>query len=180
MLLMEIRRAKKTEARALSQIAMQAKAAWGYSADVLETWRADLTVVPEDTVTNPTFVATIDAEVVGFCSLSVSRGLFELDNLSVLPKFMRQGSGTRLLSHVLSEAFKAGATEVMVDADPNAERFYRERGGVRRGEVYAPIPGNRKRVRPQMIFSIQTQQFAQPDAHVLRGLVRVSSGEVER
>jgi len=60
--------------------------------------------------------------------------------------------GRELLNHALARAAQGGASEVTVDADPNAESFYLACGGTRRGEVPAPIPGQPERVRPQLEF----------------------------
>jgi GNAT superfamily N-acetyltransferase len=148
-----IRPAVETEAELLSALVMRAKAHWGYSAEALEGWRSELTLSPQDIRAKPAFVAMMDAEVAGFYSLSPSQAAWELDNLWVSPQFMHRGVGRGLLSHALETAAGGGALEVTVDADPNAEAFYLECGAVRRGEVSAPIPGQPKRVRPQLAFN---------------------------
>jgi ribosomal protein S18 acetylase RimI-like enzyme len=136
----------------LSSLAMRAKAHWGYSAETVERWRAELAVSPADVRGKIIFVATADVGVVGFYSLSPSTGPWELDNLWVLPAFMHQGIGCTLLLHALETAARGGASEVTVDADPNAESFYLACGAIRRGEVPAPIVGEPGRVRPQLAF----------------------------
>ena len=149
---MKIRAAMETEAQALSALAMQAKAHWGYAGEALERWQAQLTLSPADIRGKPTFVATIEGEIVGFYSLLPSAQSWDLDNFWVSPPFMRRGIGRALLEHALETAARAGAAEVTVDADPNAEAFYLQRGAVRRGEIPAPIPGQPERVRPQLAF----------------------------
>lgn len=147
-----IRPAMEAEAPILSSISMRAKAHWGYSAETLERWRAELAVSPTHVRERPTFVAVVDAEMAGFYSIRPSPLAWELDNLWVLPEFMQHGLGRALLSHALATAAGAGATEVTIDADPNAESFYLECGAVRRGVVPAPIPGQPRRTRPQLAF----------------------------
>jgi ribosomal protein S18 acetylase RimI-like enzyme len=149
---MNIRPAAESEASVLSDLVLRAKSHWGYSAEALERWRPGLAVSPTDVRERPTFVAIAGAEIVGFYSLRTSRTAWELDNLWVLPKFMHQGIGRALLAHSLATAARGGATEVTVDAEPNAESFYLECGAIRRGDVPAPIPGQPKRVRPQLAF----------------------------
>ena len=149
---MTIRPAVETEAQLLSALAMRAKAHWGYSAEALDGWREQLTVSPADVRGKPTFVAVAGTDIVGFYSLCTSQGVWELDNLWVLPEFMHRGIGRALLSHALETAARGGAAQVIVDADPNAETFYLESGAVRRGVVPAPIPGQSGRVRPQLVF----------------------------
>ena len=131
---------------------MRAKAHWGYSAEVLEQWRAELVVSSAPVREKPVFVAVVGEQIVGFYSLCPSRAAWELDNLWVLPEFMHQGFGRALLSHALAAAAKGGALEVTVDADPNAESFYLESGAIRRGAIPAAILGQPARVRPQLAF----------------------------
>jgi len=148
----KIRAAMETEAEVLSALAMRAKAHWGYADQALERWQAQLAISPADIRGKPTFVATIEDEIVGFYSLLPSGESWDLDNLWVSPLFMRRGVGQALLEHALETAARGGATEVTVDADPNDEAFYLQCGAVRRGEVAAPIPGQPERVRPQLAF----------------------------
>ena len=149
---MNIRPALESEAPDLCDVVMRAKSHWGYSPEALERWGPALAVAPADIRDKPTFVAVTGDEIVGFYSLCTSPGAWELDNLWVLPKFMHQGIGRALLGHALATAARGGATEVTVDADPNAESFYLECGAIRRGDVPAPIAGQPERVRPQLAF----------------------------
>jgi GNAT superfamily N-acetyltransferase len=148
----EIRKAVPGEAPALSALALEAKAHWGYARETLESWRAQLQVTSADVASKPTYVGAIDGRIVGFYSLASSGPAWELDNLWVAPPFMHRGVGRALLDHALEAALRGGASSVTVDADPNAEAFYLSCGAVRRGEVLAPIPGEPHRVRPQLAF----------------------------
>jgi len=147
-----IRPAQGHEAEALTAIALKAKAYWGYPADTLESWKLELTVSTQTVTSRPTFVAVIRDEIVGFYSLSPSHDAWKLEDLWVLPRFMERGIGQALVAHALETAARGGASSVTVDADPNAESFYLACGGVRCGEVPAPIPGEPARVRPQLAF----------------------------
>jgi ribosomal protein S18 acetylase RimI-like enzyme len=149
---MNIRPAVEAEAQLLSGLAMRAKAHWGYADEALDNWRHELAVSAADIREKPTFVAMVEGAVAGFYSLRPARSSWELDNLWVVPELMRHGIGRALLDHALETAARGGATEVAVDADPNAEAFYLACGAVRRGEVPAPIRGQRERVRPQLAF----------------------------
>jgi GNAT superfamily N-acetyltransferase len=149
---MNIRPALENEADILCELAMKAKAHWGYSKEALEAWRSDLVISAEDIRARPAYVATVDGEIVGFYSLDPSDESWKLDNLWVLPGHMNQGIGRVLLGHALEVAVRGGAAEVTVDADPNAASFYVQCGAIRRGEVPAPIPEHPTRVRPQLAF----------------------------
>jgi ribosomal protein S18 acetylase RimI-like enzyme len=149
---MNIRPAQEHEAEALSALALKAKAYWGYSADTLELWTQDLSVSSDIITSKSTFVAAVGDEIAGFYSLVPSNPSWKLNHLWVLPQFMDRGIGRALLAHALETAARGGASCVTVDADPNAESFYLACGADRRGEVPAPIPGQPKRVRPQLAF----------------------------
>jgi molybdenum cofactor cytidylyltransferase len=149
---MNIRPAQGHEAEALSALALKAKAYWGYPAETIELWKQDLTVSIHTITSRPTFVAVLGDEIVGFHSLSPSHQSWKLDHLWVLPQFMDRGIGRALVAHALETAARGGASSVTVDADPNAESFYLACGAARCGEVPAPIPGEPRRVRPQLAF----------------------------
>jgi ribosomal protein S18 acetylase RimI-like enzyme len=149
----EIREAAASEAETLSALALDAKARWGYAPETIESWRDQLRISSADVVSKPTYVSAIDGEVVGFYSLAPAGHTWELDNLWVAPQFMHRGIGRALLTHALDVAFRGGASSVTVDADPNAESFYQSCGGIRYGDVPAPIPGEPGRVRPQLAFN---------------------------
>lgn len=151
---MEIRPAHESEAERLSALALRSKAHWGYPAEVLEGWRGDLGVSVADFRDHRIFVAVEERELLGFYSLRPDDSAWELDNLWVVPEYMRRGIGRALLAHAMETALRGGASEIVVDADPHAERFYLDHGADRRGAVPARIPGQPDRVRPQLAFRL--------------------------
>lgn len=154
----------ENEAPVLSAIARKAKAHWQYAPEVLEAWCSELEITPQTVRDQPTYVALFKSEIVGFYSLQPSTMEWELAHLWVSPAYMRRGAGGALLSHALATARRGGTLEITVDSDPNAESFYVHKGAVVRGAVPAPIPGQPKRVRPQLAFSARaTQQCAPAD-----------------
>jgi len=152
---MKIRRARENEAARLSALARASKAQWGYPAEVLEGWRAQLTVRGADIRDRPTFVIEEADEIVGFYALAGAGRTWALEHFWVAPKYTRQGIGRRMLAHALELAASNGAAEVSVDADPNAEAFYLDCGAERRGAVPAAIAGQPDRVRPQLRFRLR-------------------------
>jgi len=153
---MDIRRAVEQDAELLCGLAMTAKAHWGYAKEVLEGWRAQLTISAADIRAKPTYVAADAGRVVGFYTLETSEPRrWKLDKLWVMPECMNRGIGRALVQHALQTARRGGAAEVTVDADPNAAPFYVRCGAVRKGEVAAPIPGNPARVLPQLAFELR-------------------------
>ena len=154
---MRIRRARESEASALSELAVISKQYWGYSSQEIERWRPLLAVSPQDISSKPTFVAEVQNEAVGFYLLVPGPHVWELDHLWVSPKFARRGIGRALLAHAANSAQLAGASTIVIDADPNAEPFYVACGAFRQGIVAAPITGNPARFRPQLSLKVTSR-----------------------
>ena len=155
---MHIRRALESEASALSAMAVDAKQYWRYSSQDIERWRPLLAVTAADIAANPALVAEIDDAVVGFYLLVPGAKAWALEHPWVAPAFARHGIGRALLAHAASTALRAGATSLVIDADPNAEAFYVACGAVCEGAIAAPIEGAIRRVRPQL--SLRLTDFA--------------------
>ena len=138
----------------MSALAVAAKQLWGYSSHDIERWRPFLSISALAVASMPTFVAEIQNEVVGFYMLVPAVQAWQLEHLWVSPHFARRGIGRALLAHAANAASLAGASTIMVDADPNAEPFYVACGGIRQGIVAAPIAGDPARFRPQLSLQV--------------------------
>ena len=152
---MRIREAQPEEAELLSALAQESKAHWGYTLELLDHWRPDLTIAPSDIDLHPTFVAESPAELVGFYQLRRGQSYWILEHMWVRPVHFRQGVGAMLLRHALARALLSGLTRVVATADPNAAGFYEREGGVRTGASIAPVPGDPTRVLP--IYEFQSR-----------------------
>lgn len=150
---MRIRPARADEAQALADIAWAAKSFWPYPRAQLEAWRASLSPSAASIAERPTVVAELDNTAAGFYQLNVAASPAQLEHLWVHPDGMRQGVGITLLAHAMQHLSTLGINTVHVDADPNAEGFYRRCGAQRIGEIAAPIAGQTNRVRPQLRLS---------------------------
>jgi GNAT superfamily N-acetyltransferase len=149
-----IRRAREDEADALTALALRSKALWGYAPDQIAAWRAVLAMTPARIRTQEAHVAERDGALAGFYALSPAPAVRELDSLWVEPSCVGSGVGRALMRHAMDLARAAGAAALRIDADPNAERFYRACGARRVGEVAAPIAGAPQRVRPQLVLDV--------------------------
>jgi N-acetylglutamate synthase-like GNAT family acetyltransferase len=129
-----IRRARPEEAARLSEIALRAKASWGYSAEFMRSCRAELTVSADDVVAGTVFAVERDGRVVGFYALErISDAAIELEHLFVEPEAMGAGVGRALLEHARAHAAERGFRTLVIQSDPNAEGFYRALGAERVG-----------------------------------------------
>lgn len=142
---LEIRRAREFEDQILSELAMESKAYWGYSAEFMAACRNELTVSNSDLTNSDRayFVAETGGEIVGFyCLAKLSPVEQELEALFVLPDRIGQGIGRRLMLHAEQTAAEMGAEAILIQGDPNADRFYRRAGAIRIGEKESEsIPG---------------------------------------
>lgn len=127
----EIRDARRDEAEALTDLAMRAKAYWGYDAEFMEQCRDELTVTPQLIDENTVIVAEQDCRIVGSASLSLcGRGEGEVHSMFVDPAAIGQGIGLRLINDLFEAARSHGCITLYVDSDPHAQGFY-ERAGFR-------------------------------------------------
>ena len=147
---MNLRRGLPEDVAAFDDIALAAKAHWGYTPQQLEAWRGDLRVKPESLSAAPVCVAEEEGHPLGFVQIATDRHPWEVEALWVHPTHMGKGVGKALLDWATQFAAAGGQVELAIDADPNAEGFYMARGARQVGVVAAPIAGNPARVRPQL------------------------------
>ena len=145
------RAAVPADAPELSRIAVAAKRHWGYPEEWIDLWRRELTVTPEDIERDWFGIAEVSGQIAGFVSVSVAGRDAEMDHLWVLPEFMRNGIGNRLLKQALDWCASGGLASLRVVADPNALGFYLAAGGKVIGQR-GSIPALRE--LPVLQFSI--------------------------
>jgi len=148
---MEIVRATPALADTLSRIALDAKRHWQYPERWIEIWTPILTITPEYVSANPTYVAVEDWNPVGFYALLLSKpeARAQLDHLWITPDWIGRGLGRALFEHAVSTARELGASVLHIEAEPNAEPFYRHMGARRTGERRGQIE-DQPRVLPLM------------------------------
>ena len=148
-----IRRAWTTEAEALTELALRAKATWGYDAAFIEACRAELTMTPERLAAWMVWVAEVDGMIAGMIALGLD-GDAEVEDFFVEPEFQGQGVGGLLMATLLDACRAQNVTSVSVDADPNAEGIYARFGFATVGRSPSgSIPG---RFLPRMESKLQS------------------------
>ncbi|MFI6045058.1 GNAT family N-acetyltransferase [Nocardia sp. NPDC051321] len=137
-----VRPGRSDEAALLSDLALRSKAFWGYDEQFLALCRDELTLAPPEIVAKRTAVAESDGVVVGFVTVEGTAPVGELGMLYVAPEAIGKGIGGELFRYAVETARTAGLQRLVIDADPNAESFYRAMGAVRVGNVASgSIPG---------------------------------------
>ena len=155
----EIVRASPGEAGVLTRIAFAAKSYWGYPERWIELWQEALTITPEFISDNEVYGAVFEEELGGFYAL-VERGReVELEHLWVSPEHIGAGIGRALFDHAVRRAAALGATTLSIEADPNAEGFYRRMGARRVGENVYEIEGHRREL-PLLFLDVQSHRRA--------------------
>ncbi len=142
-------KASEEDAFLLSSIAKQAKAYWEYPAEWLELWGNDLTFSADFLNQHYTYVLMIRNQVIGFLVIIAESDHYEVDHCWVLPQYMGQGYGAKLLAHALSEDKFMDETFTVL-SDPNAHGFY-QKFGFETIEMVASQPEGRQLPLMRMI-----------------------------
>src|SRR3954468_2983312 len=141
---MDIVRATSEDAATLTEIAHASKRHWAYPERWIESWRDILTMRPEFIAANIAFCAIENGRIVGFYVLTTESDGVHLDHLWIVPTAMRRGIGRALFRHAVGQAKDRGVDAIRMEADPNAEEFYRRMGALRVGTSASQIDGKRR------------------------------------
>jgi GNAT superfamily N-acetyltransferase len=153
---MTIVRAKAADAERLTAIAHAAKRHWGYPENWIAAWRDILTMRPEFIAENTAYYAVEGGRAVGFYVLTREDDGLHLDHLWIVPGAMGRGIGRALVEHAAAEASRLGFKQIKIEADPNAEGFYKRMGATRVGTSAGETCGERREL-PLMEFHIPVE-----------------------
>ncbi|MFJ4693954.1 GNAT family N-acetyltransferase [Streptomyces sp. NPDC088766] len=148
-----LRPARAAEAGMLTDLALRSKAHWGYDAEFLEACRDELTVAANEVTLRRTTVADGDGHILGFTTLEGEPPTGVLGMMFVDPRAIGRGIGRLLFEHTVAAGRDLGFTRITIDADPNAEPFYRAMGAVRTGSI--PSGSIAGRVLPRMVVAVR-------------------------
>ncbi len=128
-----IRRARPAEAGRLTEIAMEAKASWGYPASFMARCRAALAVDAAMLAERSFYLAENEAGILGFYGFEPEPDGIGLSHMFVLPAVGGRGVGRRLWEHAVGQARRQGAPVLIAVSDPNAAGFYARMGAAPAG-----------------------------------------------
>ena len=134
---MSIREAKLSEARLLSELALESKAYWGYSMEFMNACREELNVCAQDICSKNRIYQVYEenGEAIGFYAIErISNDEAELEALFVKPEYIGKGIGKALIEHAIAVSKHKGYKLLKIQGDPNAEEFYLASGAIRIGE----------------------------------------------
>jgi len=123
-----IRRAHPAEGERLRDIAIAAKAHWGYDLAKVRQWAAQGDFSDALFLAKEVYVAELAGQVTAWASLIPRGETCWLDDLWVKPKSIRTGIGTQLFRYALNRSRKLGARWMEWEAEPNAIGFYQKMG----------------------------------------------------
>jgi GNAT superfamily N-acetyltransferase len=132
-----IREGREADFERLREIAVEAKAHWGYDRRLVEKWAEMGDLQPESLAGRLVYVAESGGEVIAWAALIPRGEVGWLEDLWVEPAWIRRGVGRMLFEHVKERARALGAARLEWEAEPNARGFYERMGGsyVRDSEV---------------------------------------------
>jgi N-acetylglutamate synthase-like GNAT family acetyltransferase len=132
-----IRGGRPDEFERLREIAIAAKAHWGYELELVEEWALTGDFEPERLAERLVYVAEREGEAIGWAALVPRGEVGWLEDLWIEPRWIGHGVGRLLFEHVAATARELGARRLEWEAEPNARGFYERMGGayVRDSEV---------------------------------------------
>lgn len=137
---MEIIEANSDDNLVLTEITKKSKAYWGYSNDQMEEWSDLLTIKEEYIKNNEVYKLLIKNSTVAYYSyFSINENTVKLDNLFVSPENIGKGYGKLLMNDFILKVKQNEKTKVILDADPNAQKFYENFGFIKTGQIETSI-----------------------------------------
>ena len=130
---MKFRPAEIKDIETLNHISLASKRYWKYPEEWMERWKDDLCISESDLIDLVITVVTINDELRGFCAIRETDGYYEVEHLWLLPETIGKGLGKALLLASLESAVNKDLP-ILVEADPNAEAFYKKQGFVTYGK----------------------------------------------
>lgn len=124
---MKFRIAEIDDLDTLNRISVKSKAYWGYPASWIEHWLDELRLNEAKFSKQNILVVENNGKIIGFSSIVENINNYEILHLWILPEYIGKGFGKKLLEETLRTFVKSNKT-IIVEADPNAEPFYKSQG----------------------------------------------------
>lgn len=137
---MEITKANPAEYKVLTDITKQSKAYWGYSNEQIESW-SDLLTITKDYIENhEVYQIIVNNSIIGYYSYFIEENNHAtLDNLFISPQYIGKGYGKILMNDFLDKMKESNIKTIILEADPNAEKFYESFNFIKTGQIETSI-----------------------------------------
>ncbi len=126
---MKFRMAEIDDLETLNKISLLSKTYWGYLESWIVNWMDELTLNSDKLLKQNVLVVENESKIIGFSSIIENSKNYEILHLWVLPEHIGKGIGKKLLEKTV-ETFVNFEKPIIVEADPNAEPFYKSQGFV--------------------------------------------------
>lgn len=138
---MKIIRGTPQHASLLTEITISAKRHWNYPEEWIQEWIPAMTISSEYISANEVWAAVKEDKPIAYYSLAQNDEGLWLDNLWVLPEYIGQGIGKALFEHALERCKIKEVSVLKIEADPNAQSFYKKMGAKKVSEHHTQILG---------------------------------------
>ncbi len=129
---MSIEKANSEDHKILTDITKRAKGYWGYSEAQILKWDKSLTVSNEYIEKYFVYKLLEQNTIIGYYSyFNTEENTIKLDSLFILPNSIGKGYGKYLMRDFFNRLKDTNTTKIILEADPNAERFYQKLGFVK-------------------------------------------------
>lgn len=137
---MDILKAEPNDYELLTTITKMSKAYWGFSDEILQEWEHLLIITKDYIEKNKVYKLLQNDQIIGYYSyFSTDENTIKLDNIFILPEFIGKGFGKILMNDFLKNIKQLGINKITLDAEPNAEKFYKTFGFETIGQLESSI-----------------------------------------
>jgi len=138
--MLKIVKANPEDDKILTEITKKSKAHWGYSDEQIEKWSQDLTITKDYIKKSEVYKLSLNDKIIAYYSyLNINENIVKLDNLFVVPEEMGIGYGKMLMNDCINKTKKEKTAKIILEADPNAEKFYEGFGFLKISQIETSI-----------------------------------------
>lgn len=138
--MIEIIRANIPDHEVLTEITKKSKAYWGYSDEQMNEWSDSLTIKESYIKSSEIYKLLINNLAIAYYSyFNINEDTVKLDNLFVLPDQIGKGYGKLLMNDFILKIEQNKTKRIILDADPNAQKFYESFGFIKIGQIETSI-----------------------------------------
>lgn len=123
---MNLENAIVDDSNELTELTKISKAYWGYTDEQMQEWKDELTISENFIKENQVVKLSIEQKIVGFYSYyKIDKDNIKLEHLFIQSNSIGKRYGSLLMNDFLKRISGNGIKKITLDADPNAEEFYK-------------------------------------------------------